>query len=189
MDSGPDESVLLERAAAGDGDAFGRLAVLHQARLRGFISRFVPDPDEAFDLAQDVFIQAYRCLTRFDRGLSFGKWLSGIALNLIRHRLRDDGRRRTRELKAVDEALRKWQAKALEPDGGGDDDRIRFLRECLEGLDAQSRGLIRLRYEEGRGLDAVAAALGKTVAAAAMQMVRIRAALLRCVRGKVEATG
>jgi RNA polymerase sigma-70 factor (ECF subfamily) len=72
--------VLLERARAGDLDAFNDLVTCYQDQLFALVARLVPDRDQAHDAVQEAFFSAYRNLGRF-RGGSVRSWLSRIAIN------------------------------------------------------------------------------------------------------------
>ena len=72
--------VLLERARAGDLDAFNDLVVCYQDFLFALVVRMVPDRDQASDAVQEAFFSAYRHMRAF-RGGSVRSWLSRIAIN------------------------------------------------------------------------------------------------------------
>ncbi|HEY8239354.1 MAG TPA: sigma-70 family RNA polymerase sigma factor, partial [Candidatus Limnocylindrales bacterium] len=72
--------ILLERARAGDLDAFNDLVVVYQDLLFALIVRMVPDRDQASDAVQEAFFSAFRNLDGF-RGGSVKSWLSRIAIN------------------------------------------------------------------------------------------------------------
>lgn len=177
---------LAEEAARGDRAAFGELVLRHQAWLRGYLSRFVADSEEVFDLAQTAFLEAYRSLPRFDPALDFGPWLRGIAVHVVRGHLRSESRLRARELRQFEETLRRWQAERLAA-GPGAGDRLDHLRDCVASLDPESRSLVEKRYFEGLDIPALAGELRKSAGALAMQFLRIRTLLAQCVRGKLEA--
>src|SRR4051794_3206123 len=72
--------ILIERARAGDLDAFNDLVTCYQDQLYGLVARMVPDRDQAADAVQEAFFSAYRNLRSF-RGGSDRSWLSRIAIN------------------------------------------------------------------------------------------------------------
>jgi len=72
--------ILLERARAGDLDAFNDLVVCYQDLLFALVVRMVPDRDQASDCVQEAFFSAYRNLAAF-RGGSVRSWISRIAIN------------------------------------------------------------------------------------------------------------
>ena len=84
--------ILLERARAGDLDAFNDLVVCYQDQLFALVARLVPDRDQAHDAVQEAFFSAYRNLRGF-RGGSVRSWLSRIAINAAMDLQRFRGRR------------------------------------------------------------------------------------------------
>ncbi len=72
--------ILLERARAGDLDAFNDLVACYQDHLFALVVRMVPDRDQASDAVQEAFFSAYRNLGSF-RGGSVRSWLSRICVN------------------------------------------------------------------------------------------------------------
>src|SRR5256712_10401394 len=100
---GRGETAKLVRAArAGDREAFGRLVELHQRSITRLACRLLGDRDEADSAAQDAVIQAWGSLGEFRAECPFGAWLSRIAVNQCRDRLKRkkvvvaEGRLRTR---------------------------------------------------------------------------------------------
>ncbi len=74
------ESVLILSAQAGvDKAAFGRLVVLHQNKVRGFLQRLCRNHALADDLAQDTFLIAYKKLHEYGGTGEFSGWLCTIA--------------------------------------------------------------------------------------------------------------
>jgi RNA polymerase sigma-70 factor, ECF subfamily len=72
--------ILLERARAGDLDAFNDLVLCYQDQLFALVVRMVPDRDQASDVTQEAFFSAFRNLAGF-RGGSVKSWLNRIAVN------------------------------------------------------------------------------------------------------------
>ncbi len=75
---------LVERACAGDLEAFGTLVERHQPAVVGFLMTVCRDVDLAEDCAQQAFIKAFRAIGSFQRQSSFRTWVSRIALNEAR---------------------------------------------------------------------------------------------------------
>jgi RNA polymerase sigma-70 factor (ECF subfamily) len=71
----------VRAAQAGDRDAFDRLVERHKDIVYAVAYRFAHDPDVALDLAQDVFIRAYRGIRSFRARSSFTTWLYRVAMN------------------------------------------------------------------------------------------------------------
>ena len=58
-DKGMNENGLIERAREGDRAAFGELVRQHRDAVYRFAVRWVADPDQALDIAQEVFVRAF----------------------------------------------------------------------------------------------------------------------------------
>jgi RNA polymerase sigma-70 factor (ECF subfamily) len=71
----------VRAAQAGDRGAFDALITRHKDVVYAVAYRFARDPDLALDLAQDVFIRAYRGIRSFRGRSSFSTWLYRIAMN------------------------------------------------------------------------------------------------------------
>jgi RNA polymerase sigma-70 factor (ECF subfamily) len=81
------EHDLIRRARSGDEDAFAELVELHAARVHGALRRFGLDPAEADEVAQEVFLRAWRGLPRFEERSQFSTWLYRIAFNEAQRQL------------------------------------------------------------------------------------------------------
>jgi len=81
------EHELIRRARAGDEDAFAKLVALHADRVYRALRRFGLDAGEADEVAQDVFLRAWRGLARFQERARFSTWLYRIAFNEAQRRL------------------------------------------------------------------------------------------------------
>src|SRR5258708_27048157 len=74
-------SQLVRQAAGGDLDAFEELIRKLQRRVYGFAYQHLRDPDEAHDLAQEIFVKFYRNLARYDTAPPFDPWFWKLAAN------------------------------------------------------------------------------------------------------------
>jgi RNA polymerase sigma-70 factor (ECF subfamily) len=72
---------LVERCRAGDVDAFAALYREQSPRLFALTRRMAGSPEEAEDLLQEIFLQAYRKLDSFKGDASIGTWLYRLAIN------------------------------------------------------------------------------------------------------------
>src|SRR5476649_2659458 len=84
---------LVERAQRGDKRAFEMLVVKYQRKLARLLSRFIRDPGEVEDVAQEAFIKAYRALPSFRGDSAFYTWLYRIGINAAKNYLVSMGRR------------------------------------------------------------------------------------------------
>jgi len=88
----PDRA-LVEAAAAGSRDAFDELVRRHQAAMLT-LARVLTGGRDAEDLAQDVFVRAWRSLRGFRGDSLFRTWLHRVAINVIRTSQAKQGRLR-----------------------------------------------------------------------------------------------
>jgi RNA polymerase sigma-70 factor, ECF subfamily len=176
-----DEAAWVRQAMAGDREAFTALVRLHQARLRALVSLSIPGRDDVHDVVQEAFIDAWRGLPRFDAEREFGPWLRTVCRNRVARFLRDRLPQRRRELALVDAAL---IASPSEPDDAAAEQRLDALRHCLESLDEAHRRLLAMRYLDAVAVQDIATALGKSPNGVSMMLIRLKAALMRCIAGR-----
>jgi RNA polymerase sigma-70 factor (ECF subfamily) len=81
------ERELIERARAGDEEAFAELVAAHADRVYWALRRFGLDSGEADEVAQEVFLRAWRGLARFEQRAQLSTWLYRIAFNEAQRRL------------------------------------------------------------------------------------------------------
>jgi RNA polymerase sigma-70 factor (ECF subfamily) len=103
---------LVSRALEGELPAFERLVSRYQNKIVGYAARMLSDADEAEDVAQEVFIKAYRSLDSFRGDALFSTWLYRITTNLCIDRMRAK-KRRPQQAYSLDEPYDK------EDDKGG----------------------------------------------------------------------
>ncbi len=82
-----DDHRLVAQFQRGDEDAFDALVERHRKRVYSLVCRLV-SPAEADDLAQDVFIAAYKALPNFRGDSTFSTWIYRIAVHVCSHHLR-----------------------------------------------------------------------------------------------------
>ncbi len=83
------DTLLVERALAGDQRAFELLVIKYQPRILRLIRRIVRDVDLVEDIAQETFIRAYRALHQFRAEAQFYTWLYRIAVNTAKRFLQN----------------------------------------------------------------------------------------------------
>jgi len=76
-----DESTVIERARQGDEAAFAAIYDRYQKPIYSLVYRLMGNPDDAFDITQDVFVKAYKGLSKTSDDLNISAWLHRIAHN------------------------------------------------------------------------------------------------------------
>lgn len=84
---------IVRRVQQGDKQAYNLLVAKYQGKIIGLVSRFIRDPMEREDVAQDAFIKAYRALPNFRGDSAFYTWLYRIAVNTAKNYLVSSSRR------------------------------------------------------------------------------------------------
>ena len=78
----PDAASVIAELKAGSEEAFASLIAQYHAPLYSLIARTIPDPCEAADITQDVFIKVYRGIGGFHGDSSLRTWIYRIALHV-----------------------------------------------------------------------------------------------------------
>ena len=87
------DAQLVRRVQKGDKGAFDLLVLKYQHKIVNLIMRYVRDPDQALDIAQEAFLKAYRALPRFRGDAAFYTWMYRIAVNTAKNYLAAQRRR------------------------------------------------------------------------------------------------
>ena len=83
---------LVHRSQAGDTEAFGELVTKYRAKIYAMLYCMVRNENDAWDLAQEGFLQAWRSIHKFEGRSSFYTWLYRLSVNLAIDSLRRKGR-------------------------------------------------------------------------------------------------
>lgn len=92
-ESKTDTEQLVQDFLDGDAQAFKRLVMLYQTKIYNLALNYVKSPEEAKDLAQDIFVTVYRSLPKLREKEKFTSWLYQIAINHCRNRYKKLSRR------------------------------------------------------------------------------------------------
>jgi len=176
------DSRLVERVQQGDRAAFDLLVLKYQHRVIKLVSRFVNDPAEAEDVAQEAFIKAYRAVYSFRGDSAFYTWLYRIAINTAKNALVSNRRRPVDfNLDMQDSEQYDWQSRLHEsdtPEGILLTDEIRdTVQQAIEHLPEELRTAIVLRELEGLSYEEIAQAMDCPVGTVRSRIFRAREAI------------
>lgn len=184
-----DAETLLGKAMDGDTEAFCAVVERYQAAIRGYVARFVLNPEDVFDVTQETFLDAFRNIERYEPGRDVGAWLLGIARHRALHHLRTGVRRARRDRDFMTEAVHQWQAERLGSDRSVTESRLSVLRFCLEKLGKSARKMVRMKYADGLTANDMAGKLGARAGTVRMKLLRIRDALRECIDRHMQVAG
>ena len=166
-----------------DDNLFAGLVEEHQASLRVFVRSLGVEPDWVDDMAQDAFVVAYQEMEAYDPERDFGKWLRGIARNLVRNELRKQGRHRRILHEGLSQHLLEFSEQEEDQFEAG---HVSALRDCVEQLPNRSRELVHSRYYEGWNASVLADKFEMKAATIRQTLLRIRRQLYQCINQRVK---
>jgi RNA polymerase sigma-70 factor (ECF subfamily) len=187
MASTPGDQDLVVRAQAGDRRAFDLLCLKYQQRIVKLALRYVRDPAEALDIAQEAFIKAYRALPGFRGDSAFYTWLYRIAINSAKNHLAGRERRPV-ELDTTGAEGETIEAAGLLRDDetperlAMQDDLRRAIEAAMAALHDELRTAILLREVDGLSYEEIAAAMECPVGTVRSRIFRAREAIDERIR-------
>jgi RNA polymerase sigma-70 factor (ECF subfamily) len=164
-----DSRTSLDRARAGDTEAFCDVCRTYETRLRRQAAALCGDAALAEDLAQDTLVEAWKCLRRYNGRCQFFTWLCAILLHRYRNTFRT---RRPVPLSTLagddrnefQNSLDTLAAQESLPDQAAElRDRAAVVRTCIQALSRKHQQVIYLRFFVDDSLEEIAAALGCSV--------------------------
>lgn len=153
---------LVARAQQGDLKAFEELVKKYQREIYGLACRMVLDLEEAKDLTQQAFLQAFLHIRDFRQQSQFRTWLFRIAINQCYNYLKN--KKKFGEPVDPQEMLMAGED-SPEEDLAAEQERQQ-LYEALERLPAKQRAVITLKLEQGLNYQEISEILGGTAGAA-----------------------
>jgi RNA polymerase sigma-70 factor (ECF subfamily) len=172
-----DDSTLIAQCLAGDASAFGVLVQRYQDRLYNTVYRLVDNPDDAQDVVQEAFLNAYQSLESFKGDALFFTWLYRIAFNTA-----ISLKRKQRVTLSIDTGTD--SDISMEPLDGAEDARPgwaleqaeqeRKVHAALARLSAEHRAVLVLKDMEGQKYEEMAELLGVPIGTIRSRLHRAR---------------
>lgn len=181
------DQALVERVQRGDRGAFDLLVRKYQHKILNLINRYVHDPSEAQDVAQEAFIKAYRALGNFRGDSAFYTWLYRIAINTAKNFLVAQGRRPPgSDIDAQDAEQYGVESRLKERDTPEHellrDELERTVFDAIADLPEDLRTAITLREMEGMSYEDIATAMDCPIGTVRSRIFRAREAIDERIR-------
>ena len=183
MTTDASDTSLVQRVQRGDRGAFDALVLKYQHKVVKLVMRYVRNPAEAEDVAQEAFIKAYRALPNFRGDSAFYTWLYRIAINTAKNAIVARDRNPVDfdlDLTDSDEPY-DMQNRLKDPDtpeGLVLTDEIRTtVNAAMEALPEDLRTAIVLRELEGLSYEEIATRMGCPVGTVRSRIFRAREAI------------
>ena len=179
---------LVRRVQRGDKGAFDALVLKYQHKLVKLVMRYVRNPAEAEDIAQEAFIKAYRALPQFRGDSAFYTWLYRIAINTAKNAVVSRDRSPVEydlDRSNTDESydMQGRMKDSETPEGLVLTDEIRStVNAAIDSLPEDLRTAIVLRELEGLSYEEIAAAMACPVGTVRSRIFRAREAIDRRLR-------
>jgi RNA polymerase sigma-70 factor, ECF subfamily len=151
-----EDATLIDATLSGDSTAFGELVTRYQNRLFNTMVHLVGCAEDAEDVVQDAFVQAFVQLEKFRGQAAFYTWLYRIAFNTAM----SHGRRR-KPTRSVDEARERTGTDPVDPGAPPDGrmlqaERAEQIQAALGEMTEDHRAVLVLREMDGRSYEEIA---------------------------------
>ncbi len=163
---------LIQRAVDGDERAMRQLWSQHAPHIDAVVRRLVGDPDQAADVAQEVWIQIFRALPSYRGESQFGTWAHRIAVNRTLNALR-----KTRRLDKIETGIDEDTASVEQGSEGAL--IMASIHDATSQLSPGARTVFVMHDIEGYTHEEIARELGITTGGSKSQLFKARAKLRR----------
>lgn len=186
-----DDAELVTAVRKGDLRSFETLVEKYRNRMFTLVYRILGDYDDAAEVTQDAFVAAWKALKTFRGDSLFSTWLTRIAVNLSRNRLRQTRTRSSREAYSLDEPIPGCEeCRHCEPPSEGpsvqevlERQEVRKrVQECINGLEPGFREVLVLRDVEEFSYGEIGGMLGLAEGTVKSRISRAREAIRGCLK-------
>ncbi len=157
---------LVAKAQTGDVGAFGELVRRYSRTVYGVVSRMAGNPDDVDDIAQEVFVRAYRSIGSFRGDAEFSTWVYRIAVNTTIKLMK---KIKSRQAYSIDDPAGGLadvlvSSETERPDRIAErNSRNEALRKAVQGLPEKHRTVVVLHYFENLACEEIANVLDCSV--------------------------
>jgi len=174
MQTGLPDNELIPLVLKGDQQAYKVLVDRYQSYIFTLVLRLMPSREDAEEVAQDVFVKAYRSLADFKGGSKFSTWLYTIAHNTGITYLR----KKKQKILSIDDKSAFTQLENQESDFKSnkveDKSRKAMVNRAIEMLSPEDAQIITLFYKGDQSLDEIAAIMGLETNTVKVRLFRAR---------------
>ena len=166
-------------------ERFARLLARCQRRVFVYAMSLLHDPNDAEDVLQETNIVLWKKFKEYEPGTDFARWACRIAhYEVLKVRRKKGQAGLIFSDKFIDTLVAGCERTMCEWD-----DRREALRGCVDKLKDRDRNLVQCRYQPGATTRSVAVSLGRSVQGTRKSLLRIRSALLECIRRSLSSRG
>jgi hypothetical protein len=171
---------LVSACLGGERAAFGVLIDRHRGQVVALTRRMLGNAQDVEDVSQEAFLAAFLGLDRLRDPERFASWVSGIALNLARMRLRERREPLTLDGLAGGRVVPGPVALEPSPEQALEElEALAALRHALEPLPPRERDVVLMHYVDGLTSEEIAALLDERAGTVRVRLHRARARLRR----------
>jgi RNA polymerase sigma factor (sigma-70 family) len=177
MHTGPEDMDIIARVLNGDHQAYSILVERYQNFVFTISLRYIKSREDAEEVAQDVFVKAYRSLADFKGASKFSTWLYTITTTtcitfLRKKKLEVHSLDNEKVFEAADSVDSGMSANQIEQKS-----KVNMVNEAIKMLSADDAQIITLFYKGEQTLEEIAQILGKESNAVKVQLHRARGRL------------
>lgn len=197
----PEEAAVIAQLREGSEDAFAWLIATYHQPIYSLVARMIPNPSDASDLTQEIFIKVFRGVGKFHGDASLRTWIYRIALHEASNQRRWWSRHCRQEITIETELMPSEQGEGLylkdtlvdqqsSPyDSAAHREAADRIEAELRTLSEPFRSVVVLRDIEGFSYDEIAEILAVNLGTVKSRLMRGRAQLRQRLQAYVEATG
>lgn len=181
------DRALVQRVQRGDKKAFDLLVRKYQHRVTALAGRYLKEPADAMDVAQETFIKAYRALPNFRGDSAFYTWLFRITVNTAKNYL-DSRARKSADYEIDHQDAEQFSATTRLIDNDTPEHLLlteeiaRVVHNTIAGLPGELRTAITLREFDGLSYKAIGTVMDCPVGTVRSRIFRAREAIDKKLR-------
>jgi len=173
---------LVLRVQRGDKKAFDMLVIKYQHKIIQLVNRYVKDPSESQDVAQEAFVRAYKALANFRGDSAFYTWLYRIASNTAKNYLLNKLRKTPQyeiDIQDAEQLENLPELQCLETPERllMNDELLEVLKLTIASLPEEMRMAITLREFDGMSYEEIAETMSCPVGTVRSRIFRAREAI------------